>query len=426
MKKLFLLIVLFVFASGLTLMAQTKVITGTVTSSVNGEGPIPGVTVMVKGTTVGALTDADGKYTITVPSSATTLIFSYIGMKSKEVEIAGRSVIDGILESDVIGLNEVVVTALGITREKKSLGYAVEEVKGDNLSKTKESNFVNSLAGKVSGVQVKQSNTMGGSANILIRGTKSLMSNNQALFVIDGVPLDNSITNTNTQIDGGGGYDYGNAASDINPDDIESMSVLKGSAATALYGSRAANGVIMITTKKGTARKGIGVTLSAGTTFSKIDQKTLPKIQKEYGGGYGAYYEDASGYFFESDLNGDGTNELIVPTSEDASWGAKFDPNLMVIDWVGLEPTDAAHYLKPVPWVAAKHDIRDFFETGVKQNYNVAFDGGNDKGTFRFSYTNLDEKGVLPNSQIKKNIFNLNGSYNFTTEINCRSKCVVC
>ncbi len=195
------------------------------------------------------------------------------------------------------------------------------------------------------------------------------------------------------------------------------MSVLKGSAATALYGSRAANGVIMITTKKGTARKGIGVTLSAGTTFSKIDQKTLPKIQKEYGGGYGAYYEDASGYFFEADLNGDGTNELIVPTSEDASWGAKFDPNLMVIDWVGLEPTDAAHYLKPVPWVAAKHDIRDFFETGVKQNYNVAFDGGNDKGTFRFSYTNLDEKGVLPNSQIKKNIFNLNGSYNFTDKL---------
>ena len=417
MKKLFLLIVLFVFAGGLTLMAQTKVISGTVTSAVEGEGPIPGVTVMVKGTTVGALTDANGKYSISVPSGATTLIFSYIGMKSKEVEIGGRTVIDGILESDVIGLNEVVVTALGITREKKSLGYAVEEVKGDNISKTKESNFVNSLAGKVSGVQIKQANTMGGSANILIRGTKSLMSNNQALFVIDGVPLDNSITNTTTQINGTGGYDYGNAAADINPDDIESMSVLKGSAATALYGSRAANGVIMITTKKGTARKGIGVSLSAGTTFSKIDQKTLPKIQKEYGGGYGAYYEDPTGYFFQADLNGDGVQELIVPTSEDASWGAKFDPNLKVIDWIGLEPTDAAHYLKPVPWVAAKHDIRDFFETGVKQNYNLAFDGGNDKGTFRFSYTNLDEKGVLPNSHIKKNIFNLNGSYNLTNKL---------
>ena len=157
----------------------------------------------------------------------------------------------------------------------------------------------------------------------------------------------------------------------------------------------------MITTKKGVTRKGIGISLSAGLTFSKIDQKTLPKIQKEYGGGYGAYYEDETGYFFQADLNGDGTDELIVPTSEDASWGAKFDPSLMVIDWVGLEPTDAEHYLKPVPWVAAKHDLRDFFETGIKQNYNIAFDGGNDKGTFRLSYTNLNEKGIMPNSKIK-------------------------
>jgi TonB-linked SusC/RagA family outer membrane protein len=421
MKKLFLLIVLFVFMSGYTLLAQTIVITGTVTSSVQGEGAIPGLTVTVSGTTIGALTDMNGKYSVTAPQNATTLIFSYIGMKKQEIEIRGRNVIDVIMEPDLLGLNEVVVTALGVTREKKSLGYAVQEVAGNNISKTKESNFINSLSGKVSGVQIKQSNTMGGSANILIRGNKSLMSNNQALFVIDGVPIDNSITNTSNQENGNGGYDYGNAAADINSDDIESMSVLKGSAATALYGSRAANGVIMITTKKGVARKGIGVSVSAGVTFSQIDQKTLPKIQKEYGGGYGAYYEDATGYFFEADLNGDGVNELIVPTSEDASWGAKFDPNLKVIDWVGLEPTDAAHYLKAVPWVAAKHDIRDFFETGVKQNYNVAFDGGNDKGTYRLSYTNLDEKGILPNSQIKKNIFNFSGSYNFTPKLTVES-----
>ena len=286
MKKLFLLIVLFVFVSGYTLFAQTIVITGTVTSSVQGEGALPGVSVSVKGTTLGAITGVDGKYSLTAPQNATTLIFSYIGMKKIEVVIAGRKVIDAALEPDLLGLDEVVVTALGITREKKSLGYSVEEVKGDNISKTKESNFVNSLSGKVSGVQIKQSNTMGGSANILIRGTKSLMSNNQALFVIDGVPLDNSITNSTTQIDGNGGYDYGNAAADINPDDIESMSVLKGSAATALYGSRAANGVIMITTKKGVARKGIGVSVSAGMTLRKVDQKTLPKIKKEYGGVY--------------------------------------------------------------------------------------------------------------------------------------------
>lgn len=421
MKKFLLLVILFLSIGISGLLAQTRVVTGTVRSSVQGEGPVPGVTVMVKGTTTGSITDANGKYSLDVPAGGTTLVFSYIGMKSQEIEIAGRTVVDVVMEPDVIGLNEVVVTALGISREKKSLGYAVQEVKGDNISKTKESNFVNSLSGKVSGVQIIQSNTMGGSANILIRGNKSLMGNNQALFVIDGVPVDNSINNTEDMVNRNGGYDYGNAASDINPEDIESLSVLKGAAATALYGSRAANGVVMITTKKGSARKGVGVTFSTGLTFSRVDQRTLPKIQKEYGGGYGQYYEDASGYFFETDINGDGNNELIVPTSEDASWGAKFDPSLMVIDWVGLEPTDAANYLKPVPWVAAKHDIRDFFETGIKQNYNLAFDGGNSKGVYRFSYTNLGEKGIMPNSQIRKNVFNFSGTYNFTDKLSVES-----
>jgi TonB-linked SusC/RagA family outer membrane protein len=421
MKKVLFLTFLFAIMSASALFSQTNVITGTVKSSIESEGPIIGATVFVKGTTTGTITGIDGKYSLSVPQNATTLIFSYIGMKKLEVEVAGRNVLDITMEPDVLGLNEVVVTALGISREKKSLGYSVQEVKGDNISKTKESNFVNSLSGKVSGVQIIQSNTMGGSANILIRGNKSLMNSNQALFVVDGVPLDNSTNNTTLQVNGNGGYDYGNAAADINPDDVESMSVLKGAAATALYGSRAANGVVMITTKKGVARKGIGVAVSAGLMFSKIDRKTLPKMQKEYGGGYGAGYEDASGYFWEADLNGDGTNELIVPASEDASWGAKFDPSLMVIDWVGLEPTDAEHYLKPVPWVAAEHDIKDFFETGIKQNYNIAFDGGNDKGTFRLSYTNLTEKGILPNSEIKKNIFNFNGTYNFTSKLSVES-----
>ena len=421
MKKLLLLIVLFVFVGSAALWAQTKVITGNVSSSVQGEGPIPGVTVIVKGTTIGAITDSQGNYSISAPANATTLVFSYIGMKSLEVEIGGRSVINGVLESDLVGLNEVVVTALGISREKKSLGYSVQQIEGDNISKTKESNFINSLSGKISGVQITQSNTMGGSANVLIRGYKSLMNNNQALFVVDGVPIDNSINNTLLQQDGGGGYDYGNAASDINPDDIESMSVLKGAAAAALYGSRAANGVIMITTKKGVSRKGIGVTVSTGVTFSKIDKSTLPKIQKEYGGGYGQYYDDPSGYFFYEDLDGDGTKDLIVPTPEDASWGGKFDPALMVFDWVSLEPTDTKNYLKKVPWVAGKHDIKDFFETGVKQNYNVAFDGGNDKGTFRLSYTNLDEVGILPNSSLKKNVINFAGSYKLSNKLSVES-----
>ncbi len=420
MKKLFLLIVLFVSA-GATLLAQTKEIKGAVTSAVEGEGGIPGVTIQVKGTTIGTVTDLNGNFTLTAPENATTLVFSYIGMKKQEVEIAGRSVINAVMESDLLGLDEVVVTALGISREKKSLGYSVQEVGGDNISKTRESNFINSLSGKISGVQITQSNTMGGSANVLVRGYKSLMNSNQALFVVDGVPIDNSVTNTATQMGAGGGYDYGNAASDINPDDIESMSVLKGAAAAALYGSRAANGVIMITTKKGVAKKGIGVTVTAGVTFSKIDKATLPKIQKEYGGGYGQYYEDPSGYFFYADLDGDGTDDLIVPTSEDAAWGGKFDPNIKVIDWVGLEPTDTQHYLKKVPWVAAAHDLSDFFETGIKQNYNVAFDGGNEKGTYRLSYTNLGEKGILPNSSIKKNSINFAGSYKLSEKLSVES-----
>jgi TonB-linked SusC/RagA family outer membrane protein len=420
MNRLKLLIVLFVFSGFSALMAQTVTIKGTVTSSDDGL-PIPSVAVTVKGTTIGTLTDNDGKYTINAPANATDLTFNFVGMTPVTETINGRTTINVAMTQETKGLDEVVVTALGISREKKSLGYAVQEVNGDNVSKTRETNFVNSLSGKISGVQITQSNTMGGSANVLIRGYKSLMNNNQALFVVDGVPLDNSITNTTTMVGGGGGYDFGNAASDINPDDIESMSVLKGAAATALYGSRASNGVIMITTKKGIAKKGIGVTINSGVTFSKIDKNTLPKIQKEYGGGYGQYYQDPSGYFKYADLTGDGVEDLIVPTSEDASWGAKFDKNLMVIDWVGLEATDTKNYLRKVPWVAAKHDIRDFFETGVKQNYNIAFDGGTDKGTFRLSMTHVNEKGILPKSDIKKYVVNLAASYKFTKKLTVES-----
>lgn len=413
MNRLKLLLALFVFTGFSALMAQTVAIKGTVTSADDGL-PIPSAAVTVKGTTVGTLTGIDGKYSIMVPAGSQAITIQFVGMKTVTETISGRTTIDVVMVTDMLGLDEVVVTALGITRDKKALGYAVQEVRGDNISKTKESNFVNSLSGKIAGVQIKQSNTMGGSADVLIRGYKSLMNNNQALFVVDGVPMDNSITNTTTQIGGGGGYDYGNAAADINPDDIESMSVLKGAAATALYGSRAANGVIMITTKKGSIRKGIGVTFNIGLMFSKIDKATLPKIQKEYGAGYGDYFD-------YEDIDGDGDDETLVPYYDDASWGHKFDPALMVVDWVGLEPTDTENYLREVPWVAGAHDLGDFFETGVKQTYNLAFDGGNENGTYRFSYTNLGEKGIMPNSKMQKNTFNFGGSYNLTSKLTVES-----
>jgi hypothetical protein len=166
MKKLFLLIVLFVFVSGYTLLAQTIVITGRVTSSTEGAGPIPGVTVVVKGTTIGSITDVNGKYSISAPANATTLIFSYIGMKTLEVSVSGRKVIDATMESDLVGLNEVVVTALGISRTKKSLGYATQEVQGEAVSTVKSDNFLNSLSGKVAGVVITRNTNFGGSTNI--------------------------------------------------------------------------------------------------------------------------------------------------------------------------------------------------------------------------------------------------------------------
>src|SRR5450759_1643504 len=208
MKKLFLLIVLLVFVSGYTLFAQTVVITGKVASSVEGEGIIPGVTVVVKGTTIGTITDVSGKYSLTAPVNAKTLVFSYIGMKTQEVDISGRTVIDYVMQPDLVGLNEVVVTALGISREKKSLGYASQEVKGDNISTVKTSNFMNSLSGKVSGVQIKKNTNMGGSTNVIMRGSKSLTNSNQVLYVIDGVPVNNTIGSFSGQNQGSVGYDY--------------------------------------------------------------------------------------------------------------------------------------------------------------------------------------------------------------------------
>jgi TonB-dependent SusC/RagA subfamily outer membrane receptor len=244
----------FLFFMGLQVInAQTKVVKGKVTSADDNNG-IPGATVMVKGTTIGTITSATGDFEISFDQKYTTLIFSFMGMETQEVDVTGKNSVNVALKTSVTEIEGAVVTAIGITREKKSLGYATQEVGGDEVNAVKSDNFVNSLSGKVSGVQVKANSNMGGSTNIVIRGSTSLTGNNQAMFVIDGVPVNNDNTNSSGQQQGSSGYDYGNAASDINPDDIESINVLKGAAATALYGSRAANGVIIITTKKGTSK----------------------------------------------------------------------------------------------------------------------------------------------------------------------------
>ena len=240
-----------------------------------------------------------------------------------------------------------------------------------------------------------------------------LTGNNQALFVIDGVPVDNSLTNNSGQVSGRSGYDYGNAAADINPNDIESINILKGAAASALYGARAANGVVMITTKKGAANKakGFGVTLSSNVTFAKIDKSTLPEYQNQYGGGYGPYYSGGTHPGLEEvDVNGDGTDDLMCPMYEDASYGEKFDPSLMVYQWDSFVP-ESKYYNQAHPWVASQHGPEDFFETGVTYNNSIAIDGASDKSTFRLGYSNFNQSGIMPNGTLKKNNFDFNGSY---------------
>jgi len=398
------------------LQAQGVQVSGNVTSAEDGAA-LPGVSVVVRGTTIGAVTDFEGNYSITVPDASATLMFSFVGMLTQEVALNGQTKVDVVLESTSTELDEVVVTALGVSREKKSLGYSVQEVDGDAVSGTGQSNFAASLSGKLAGIQIKQPNTMGGSANILIRGSTSISGDNQPLFVLDGVPVDNSNYASNTG-NYGTGFDYGNVAQDINPNDIESISVLKGAAASALYGSRAANGVILITTKKGKTRKGIGVSVSSNFMVGKVDKSTLPRHQYEYGAGYGPFYEDPSGYFFYGDVDGDGVNDLITPTSEDASWGAPLDGTLQVVQWDALDPT-ADNYGEKRPWVAPPegHRMPSFFETSTKWVNTVSFDGGNKDGRFRLSYSNYDEKGILPNSELNKNTVNFSGSYNFTPKL---------
>ena len=249
MKKSKWLFVFLLLIGCMASYAQNTQIKGKVTSAEDGS-PLPGASVVIKGTSTGTATNINGDFTISASPDATLLISS-VGFVTQEIAVAGQTVINVVMEVEALEVDEVVVTALGISREKKSLGYAAQEVNGDAVSTVKTDNLINNLSGKIAGVSIKVNGNMGGSTNVVIRGSKSLYQSNQALFVIDGVPVDNSNTNNQGEIDGRSGYDYGNAASDLNPNDVESMTILKGAAATALYGSRAANGVIMITTKKG-------------------------------------------------------------------------------------------------------------------------------------------------------------------------------
>jgi TonB-linked SusC/RagA family outer membrane protein len=384
MKKLFLLIVLFVFLSGYTLIAQTIVITGTVTSSVEGEGAIPGVTITVKGTTIGALTDVNGKFSLPVPQNATTLVFSYIGMKKQEVEIGGRKLIDAIMEPDVLGLNEVVVTAFGIKRQAKELGVATEQVSNKQLTQAGVSNVVNGLTAKVSGLEIATvNNGVNPDTRITLRGNRHFLASNEALVVLDGVPVAASYLNS------------------INPNDIANVNVLKGASASALYGNDASNGVLVITTKKGAAGGKPTITISNTTTFEKVSY--LPKLQTRFGSGDGE--DTISGNPNYTFWIGPNRNTSAYTSFENQCFGPQFNGQQVILGGVLADGS-----YQTVPYSNVKDHIRKFFNTGVTTQNDVSYSVGDDKNSFYLSAQDVNTTGVVPGDKNRRTGIRVAGS----------------
>ena len=396
MKKLLLLIVLFVYVGVSTLLAQTKVITGTVSSSVQGEGPVPGVTIQVKGTTIGTNTDVNGKYTITVPQNAKTLVFTYIGMKKQEIEIGGRSVIDCIMEADILGLNEVVVTAMGISREKKSLGYATQEVSSERLVGAGNTNLSTNLSGKIAGVEVRQSSGMPGApSTIFIRGARSFSGNNQPLYVVDGMPI---ASNADYGQDVTGSYSSARTL-DIDPNNIESMEILKGQAAAALYGLRASNGVIVITTKSGkSASKGVP-TVSLTSSYTSDKAAVLPDVQQTYAQG----------------MYANNTTWSFIPAYS-YSWGPKISDLPDNATYGGNTRGQTGNWWDPYKgtWVlpVAYNNPKNFFKTGMTLYNGVNISNATSFGNYLVGISSTNQDAIVKNSGMQKYTANASATVN--------------
>ncbi|RFS21929.1 SusC/RagA family TonB-linked outer membrane protein [Chitinophaga silvatica] len=368
------------------------IVKGIVTDENN--APLPGVSVNEKGTTNGTATDADGHFSINVATNKSVLVFRSVGYQSKEVT-ANSSSLQIKLTSDVRSLDGVVVTALGIKRSEKALGYSIATLKGDAVSTVKEVNVVSALSGKVAGVNVRSaSSDPGGSILVTIRGQSSLSSQNQPLYVVDGVPISSGNRSPKQNIGKKDAIvDYGSTLSDINPDDIASVSVLKGASASALYGSRALNGVILITTKSGSgAKKGLGVSVNSSAMFDKA--ALFPQFQNDFGSG-----------------DSEGSDD----TDSQASWGPRLNTGRKLVQWDS--PVDANGNKIATDWVAYPNRYKDFYRTGSTLINNVAVTGNNKDGSFRLSYTNLGNEGIVPNTNLKRNTLNLSASYQLHPQV---------
>lgn len=397
MKKLLLVSLCFLMLLVTQVFAQSRTVTGTVTGKDDGL-PIPGVTIRVKGTKAGTQTNSSGTYSITAPENS-VLEFSFIGYNTASIP-ASSGIVNVSLESNAKQLNEVVVTSLGIRREKRALGYSIQDVKGDDLTKAGETDALKALSGKVAGVQVTTgSGSPGGGVYIQIRGAVSITGNNQPLFVIDGVPIDNS--SNATLVGNGTQSTQTNRAVDINPDDIESMSVLKGPSAAALYGIQAAAGAIVITTKKGKAGKA-QVDVSTGVSFNR--ENRLPKLQNQFIKGLGSVLDANSTY--------ESTNRY--------SWGANVDslyyngvPNGFSKQGEIVGKSDPTAKTKFVPF----DNVGTFFRTGAQYDNSVAITGGNDNGTYRTSVTNSYQNSIIPLQYFQRTTVSFSGALNISKRL---------
>ena len=383
--KIFKICTSFLLFFALTLSAYAQQISGTV-SDENGV-PLPGATVVVEGTSIGVSTDFDGNYSIDA-SQGDVLVFSYVGYQSQSVPVGASSTVDVSLEPDSL-LDEVVVTALGLTREKKSLGYSVSEITSEQVNTIKDHNLANALVGKVAGINITQSGTIGAGSRIVIRGNNSLTGQNQALVVVDGMPINQDGINS-------GGSEYNNiitggGISDVNPNDVESITILKGPNAAALYGARAGNGVILITTKIGGSESKMGITVNSNTVFE--DPMFLPDFQNIYGQGT---------------RNAAAT---VITDVQRNSYGQLADGSLQLY----FDETSK-------PYTAQPNNVADFYETGVKSINSVSISSGNSNSDFRFSYTNNSTTSILPNASLNNHNFNVRARSKLTDKLSIDAK----
>ncbi|SHF31473.1 TonB-linked outer membrane protein, SusC/RagA family [Fodinibius roseus] len=428
-RKLLYAVIVCLISAG-TAFAQTGSLSGTVTDASSGE-TLPGVNVFLPELDRGTATNAQGEYTIEdIEYGTYTIRVTYVGYATVEQEITvdqGTVTLDFALTSELQELDDVIVTAYGIEQNLNELPYSAQQVSGETISESRTSNFITSLSGRVAGLKISNNNGMGGSTNIVMRGYKSISGNNQVLFVVDGVPYANEEFNTDDVEEGFAGYDYGNTGVDINPDNIESVNVMKGPAAAALYGSRAANGAIVIQTKAGNkGRRPVEVTFNTGVEVSRMDPSTFVDHQMEYGAGYygaeGYIYESLglSG-FGESDINGDGEDELIGNYFDDSSFGPRFDPNTEVYQWDAFVE-GSPNFGQPTPWVAPKNTPKDFFETGTNFSNSIQINGGFEGGYYNMGYSQNNTTGIMPNSKLDKNKLNFAAGYDVSDRLQVSGK----